>query len=406
MSGDGRKGLYALAVTLGLLLGGLIYFLFVMHPPEMRATPQEVDSTRRSEASNSAMPASERLLAAPSALASDEADVCGYGRVKRSVVEGLQVTARAAADRVLSRFAAGLAASKDESDGALGLFLREALSGKSLDELADCGETDSCSHGTTAPSAEQAADIQASLVRLASASRNPQAYALAFQSCGYRSGPGVKGPCALLSAERWAQIEPDNGVPWLILASAAQAANDLPARDTAVVRASTAQRFDAHLPNFLGLLHSPGIQAEPPQIRAALEEDLLGLEITRPAMPYSAFLGFCGYPSTADAGRLRVCGDLANLLLNHDQTMIGLGAGVKLAQSAGFPPERINALREEKKALDSAAQKQAQETGEGVTCQEITRFEQWAADYAQLGGRGVAIKFLEKNGVAKARPLK
>jgi hypothetical protein len=402
MSGDGRKGLYVLATTMALILGGLIYFLFVVHPSE---TP-ETDSASRPESSNSAMPASPRLLAAQPALASDEADLCGYGRVKRSVVEDLQVKARVAADKALSRFAAGLTASKNESDSALGLFLQESLSGKSLDELQDCGKAESCGRGMTAPSAEQAAAIQGSLVRLASSGRNPQAYALAFQSCGYRTGPGAEGSCALLSAERWAQIEPDNGVPWLLLASTAQAANDLAGRDTAVVRASAARRFDAHLPNFLGLLQSPQIQAETPQIRAALAEDLLGLETTRPAMPYSAFLRFCNYPSTADTGRLKVCGDLANLLLNHDQTLIGLGTGLRLAQSAGSPPERLNTLREEKKALDLAAQKQTQETGEGVTCQEITRFEQWAADYAQLGDRGVATKFLEKNGLATSHPLK
>jgi hypothetical protein len=403
MSGNGRKGLYVLATTMALILGGLIYFLFVVHPPE---TPETDSASRRPEASNSAMPASARLLAARAALASDEADLCGYGRVKRSVVEDLQVKARVAGDKALSRFAAGLAASKNESDSALGLFLQESLSGKSLDELAECGKTESCGQGTTAPSVRQAAAIQGSLVRLASASQNPQAYALAFQSCGYRTGPGAEGSCALLSAERWAQIEPDNGVPWLLLASTAQAANDFAGRDTAVVRASAARRFDAHLPNFLGLLQSPQIQAETPQIRAALAEDLLGLETTRPAMPYSAFLRFCNYPSTADTGRLRVCSDLADLLLNHDQTLIGLGTGLKLGQSASFPPERLNVLREEKKALDLAAQKQAQETGEGVTCQEITRFEQWAADYAQLGDRGVATKFLEKNGLATSHPLK
>src|SRR5690348_7636220 len=158
MSGDGRKGLYVLATTMALILGGLIYFLFVGHPPE---TP-ETNSASRPEASNSAMPASARLLAAQAALASDEADLCGYGRVKRSVVEDLQVKARVAAEKALSRFAAGLAASKNESDSAFGLFLQESLSGKSLDELAECGKTESCGQGMTAPSVRQAAAIQGS----------------------------------------------------------------------------------------------------------------------------------------------------------------------------------------------------------------------------------------------------
>src|SRR4029077_2084872 len=161
---DGRKGLFVLAATMGLALVALIYFLFVVHAPE----EQRNSSAAKSQASNT--PTMPRLAVVPlPPMAADETNLCGYGRIKQDAVEDIRAKARTAADKTFSRLKARLADSGDESESALGLYLQ-----RSTDKL----------------------------VKLASGSRDPQVYALAFLACGYGTG----GACSLLSAEQWADI--------------------------------------------------------------------------------------------------------------------------------------------------------------------------------------------------------
>jgi hypothetical protein len=51
-----------------------------------------------------------------------------------------------------------------------------------------------------------------SVARLASSSTDPKVYAMAFRLCGVGSRP-LEGACQLLSAARWAQIDPGNAGP-------------------------------------------------------------------------------------------------------------------------------------------------------------------------------------------------
>jgi hypothetical protein len=174
---DGRKWLFAISAMMIVTLAALAYFLFVVHAPDA----QQTSSAPGGQASTT--PTMPRLsVAPPRPIAADEADLCGYGRVKQSAVEDIRAEAREVADKAFDGLKAKLAASRDPREAALGLYLQ--------------GSTEV-------------------LVKLASGSREPQVYAFAFLSCGYRTD----GACALLSAERWAEIEPDNAVPWLLIAS-------------------------------------------------------------------------------------------------------------------------------------------------------------------------------------------
>jgi hypothetical protein len=393
----------AVAAIAVLALTALV-FLLVDHAPAVPATASPSDRIVITPAAERSSP-----VAPTTPIAGDEVDACGNGRPKREASDGVLSEAGTDADKTLGRLAAKLAASPNERDSALGLFLRRSM--VYWEEHRDprdqvhtvCDDDQSCRQYTPELGARQSVAIRDTLVRMATASRDPQVYALAFHSCGDGYGTGAESACTLLSAARWAELEPDNGVPWLFLAGAAQAGNNGAARDQAVYRASTARRFDARFPNFVGLLQSPGAQAEAPENRSALASDLVGMEVTRPSLSYKPFLQYCNYPSEADATRISVCSDLANLLIKHDGTLLGLAMGVRLAQSAGWPPEVVNALREEKKALFVAAR---YPIGERRTerldadCEELVRFEQWVADYARLGELGVARKFLEKSGSA------
>jgi hypothetical protein len=189
-------------------------------------------------------------------------------------------------------------------------------------------------------------------------------------------------------------------VPWLLIAN--RASNDA-ARYEAIYRASAAQRFEAHFPDFFGLLQLPGVRSQAPQIRSALEEDLNAMRLTLPTLPYQPFFRFCNFPGVADASRTGVCSDLAKLFLERDRTMIGFGVGVKLAQAAGWSPDLVNTLREKKTEYERALQQAVAPEGghperETVSsdCESQAVFEDFAADYARLGERGVAEKFIKE----------
>jgi hypothetical protein len=362
--GDGHKGLLILAAAMALALAALTYFLFVVHAPEDKQT----SSAAGSQASTTPV-APRWLVPPPRPIASGETDLCGHGWVNQDEVEGIRAEARAAADRTFSLLKDKLAASPRERESALGLYLQRSTE---------------------------------SLIRLASASRDPQVYALAFLSCGYSRS----GACESLSAEQWAKLEPDNAVPWLLVASAPY--NGI-TRDDAIYRASAAQRVDAHFPDFLGMLQWPEIRGQAPQTRSVLAEDLSGLRLTLPTLPLSPFYRFCNVPSVAEPSHMSICNNLAKLFLDRDRTMIGLTVGVKLAQSADWSPDVVKSLAETKTAYQAAYQAalagRMPQTADRVhsDCEEQAAFEHWAADIAGLGDRGVAMKYIEETAEKERR---
>jgi hypothetical protein len=355
MTGSEGKWLFVVSAIMALAVAALVYFLFGVHAPEA----QQTSAASGSQASTG--PGAPRVRVAPlPEPAADETELCGYGRVKESDFDDIRAKAAAAADRTLRGLRVRLAASADPRAAALGFYLQ--------------GSKDA-------------------LVKLASGSRDPQVYALAFLSCGYARD----GACALLSVEQWANIEPDNAVPWLLVAAAA---SDSAARDEAVFRAAAADRFDARFPDFLGLLRSPDVRSQPPQTRAAIGEDLVGLEVTLPGLPYQPFYRFCNFPSAAEGSHMGACNNLAKLLLERDRTMLGFAVGAKLAQTAGWPPDAVKKLGEQKMEFQAAftAAVSEQSAKARSNCEELAAFDRWAADYSSLGDRGVAIKFIEEVG--------
>ena len=356
MNEIGRGWLFVVLAAMALTLAALSYFLFGKDaPPPATSRPREPAPV---EAAEVKLPEPS-----PPPIAADETDLCGYGRVKKAAAAEILAQARIAADKVFDRLKDRLAASREPREQALGLYLK--------------GSTDT-------------------LVALASGSGDPQVYGLAFVACAY----GGYGPsCDLLSAQQWAMIEPDNAVPWLLIA-ARQPPVDEATFDQAIYRASTAQRSDPHLPNLLGLAQMPEIRGQPPQTRSLLEDDLVAMQATLPTLSYQPFFRYCNFPSVAEAGHLIACNDLATLFIERDNSMIGLGVGIKLAQTADWPPDRIDKLLKTKaqyQAALTAAMTQHPDRAR-TDCEEQADFEHWAADNARLGDRGAAMKFVQEAG--------
>jgi hypothetical protein len=355
------RGLLGASIVIGLSVAAMYYFLFVVHAPEER----QASSTSATSTAN-AMP---WLVASPwNRNAKREADTCRHRLVSPEAFEEIHAQARKAADAAFDSLKDRLAASGDPRQAALGLYLQQ-----STEEL----------------------------VRLASGSDDPQIYALALLSCHYQP---YGEPCGSLSMEHWADIEPDNGVPWVFIANrdSWDFQSDSRSRtrfDQAMYRLSTARRFDPHFPNFLGLMQLPELRDQAPETREVLEEDLVAMKLTLPSLPYRPFFRYCNFPSTADPSHYSGCNDLAKLLIERDNTVIGLAVGTKLAQSALWSPARISELRERKAQYDKALRAAAVQPRDGVRsdCEEQTALERWAADYSSLGERGLAEQYIRES---------
>jgi hypothetical protein len=393
--------------TLGVLLLITVAFLAHRSEPVVPST-----DTHRARAQDAPLAGERPSAVAPtSATTADEVDVCGYGRVERSASEEIESNAQTAAERSLGRLAVKLASSPKERESAVGLFLGpwipQAIRDEYLQDHPECHDNQTCEEYATQLAKRKTETIVDALVRAASGSRDPEVYASALQTCpgafgnafGWNSSPA----CSALSVAHWAELEPDNGVPWLLLA---QKANDATERDQAVYHASTAKRFDAYFPNFVGLSQRPEIRAEAPQTRWALADELFAIELVRPTLSYTPFLQFCNYSAVADANRVSVCSNLAHLLLDQDPTLMGFGIAVRLAQSADWPRDQLAALRDEKDAVYKAAQgRAAQKPGKGSgDCEDLARFEHWTADYAQFGQLGVARRLVDEEGGMRTQP--
>src|SRR5690348_12163304 len=84
------------------------------------------------------------------------------------------------------------------------------------------------------------------LVLLAIETNDPVIYALALNHCGEGGYAMAAGPCQGLSWEHWANIDPDNAVPWLGIATKAASSGDQQGAKEALAKASTASRFDTY----------------------------------------------------------------------------------------------------------------------------------------------------------------
>jgi hypothetical protein len=112
------------------------------------------------------------------------------------------------------------------------------------------------------------------LVLLAMETNDPAIYALALGQCGEDNLDMAVGPCRGLSLEHWAQIDPDNAVPWMWIASRADRAGNHVQADEALGRAANASRLDS----YVGAMSALALAALPPEV-APLEKAVAGADL-------------------------------------------------------------------------------------------------------------------------------
>jgi hypothetical protein len=182
---------------------------------------------------------------------------------------------------------------------------------------------------------------------------DPRVAAIAWQLCS-NVAEGQAPACASITPQRWAQLEPGNAQAWLAVASDATQRGDEASAHEALSRAARGSSSRLGWSDVLRLAQSPSLQALPAVERELLVIDLIGVMASTTASGGLSAAVLCSQTAVESPQRRRDCGDVAQVLLDHGETLIELGIARAIGKRVGWDDERLNALEQELAALNDA----------------------------------------------------
>jgi hypothetical protein len=262
---------------------------------------------------------------------------------------------------LLGTLAASLARSAVEAERATGLVLQQSLvmdaaSRQAMLRRPGCESDSTCLIEIRRASVRAALPGADALARQAAATRDPLLYASALNACALAAAQETSSACATLRPEQWAQLDPDNAIPWLLSAHEATRRRDVAAADSAMQRAARARRVDWRLAPVLSL--PPRLPHLQEPVRAVVTSTLLvayvgTLQMASASTPAP---GLCTKATVADAARRVACSDVAELLVAKGATLMDHTVGAGLGSRVGWQAGRLQALNEERERLMEAFQ--------------------------------------------------
>ena len=194
--------------------------------------------------------------------------------------------------------------------------------------------------------------VQEAVAQQAAVSSDPRVVALGYGVC--HEGGAHASTCAALTAERWAQVDPGNGIPWIDLLAQARARGDEPAVQDAMAHLAAATRFDLR---FFGPAGAVARQAPAGGRDLAATGDLAGRSVTQAAAlslpPFMALYDVCRHEAGGDEARARQCREISDAMYAHSDTLITYAmSGALLFQTTGDTSRR-DFIRTERKVIEA-----------------------------------------------------
>jgi hypothetical protein len=320
--------------------------------------------------------------------ASDTVEICGHGSVaiahhdSDSVMHHIRALIRGAQ----ARWLAALLDSGDLRARVAGLLLSDRLSGE-IGGMKRLPEE----------------EVSEAIVQLAAGAGDPAVYAMAVSMCGTWSGAPANTPCQQISLRQWARLEPDNAVPWLLLAGAALADHDRAGEADAFTAAVNAHHFDSYSQSLLAFTEAELPQDLTALERAALAVDVIGIEAATVEPEFTVLSLHCSKDAVQDAGIRQQCSALAELLVSQDSSLLYLMVGKMIGARTGWPAARVNALQEELDALMEVSREAGETPEENPwSCEAVRRTNASLAQRLRLGEVGAARAALARSGEPQA----
>ena len=178
------------------------------------------------------------------------------------------------------------------------------------------------------------------VVQQAAVTTDPRLYALGYRMCHANLPPAPS--CGAISLERWMQLDPDNGTPWLTALSEAQARGDAEGVRAAMSRLASATRFDIYSHIAVGAVARRAARDDP---ALAAVNDLASKAMTVEAvLPLPAFhpvIQVCQDKAAGDVELVQTCRRISDTMFAHSDTLISLAiSGALLLQTTGDASRR------------------------------------------------------------------
>jgi hypothetical protein len=224
------------------------------------------------------------------------------------------------------------------------------------------------------------------LVLLALETNDPAIYALALGQCSENNVDMPAGPCRGLSLEHWAQIDPDNAVPWMWIASRADKTGDPVRTDEAFSRAAKASRLDS----YVGAMRALALNALPPKV-TPLEKAVAGadlISISGLVAPVALVTTLCSERALQIATRKQQCSSATNVLATHGTSITEVAMAAILGERLGWPEDKWIALRKESDSYRPAPSYPwgKADSSAGFRCERVLRYDSFIDQLAAHGG--------------------
>ena len=307
----------------------------------------------------------------------DLVEICGHGRVELDVDDPQGYKYVGALSRpATARWLAALTASDDARARAAGLMLSPLV-----------GIID----------APAIPDARNALARSALGSSDPAVYALALSFCRLGSPDLSNGPCVQLSPREWSELDPTNGVPWLLLAAAAHTAKDAVAEADAFRHVATAQQFETYTNSLLAFAQPSMPDDATPAEREYLAISTIGIEAAA-MIPYPEVLRYCSKEALQNPRVRGQCEQVAETLVDKGTTILDLAEGKATGARLGWPEERLSRISQ---YIDALLQIEMSTSVPGAAmwnCENTTIANRFLNARSQLGERGAANEALLQSG--------
>lgn len=320
--------------------------------------------------------------APPRANSASTLEVCGYGQVPIDKNDASAIFQRVGAltKGAGTRWLSALQNSGDLRARVAGLLLEGKVTGG--DSLR--------------PVEEQTRN---EVVQLAAGSGDPAVYAMALSMCNTVAATDAESACRELSLQQWSRIDPDNAVPWLLLAGKARSRHDSAAEAEAFSHAATAHKIDSYSDSVYAFAEPELPQDVTPLERSYLATEVIGVEAAIGLPQYSVASQHCSSNAMQDSKVQLQCKSLAELLVTKGTNLLDLALGKTIGARAGWPSERVKELVLEQHALMQSIIQQAPSDNDKMwTCDAVSRANAYVIQRVRMGELGAARDGLERSG--------
>jgi len=189
--------------------------------------------------------------------------------------------------------------------------------------------------------------VEDAVAQLAAATGDARVFELAHELCqkAWARSPA----CAGLTVERWAEVDPGNGLPWVELLGQAEARGDEPGVRDAMAHLAAATSFDTRLYGPAGAVvrHLP-VDGRDLAAAGDLVTRAIGQAAALPMPSFKPLLDACRNEAEGDGQRARQCRAISDTMYAHSDAMIPFAIAGRLLQATTGDSSRYDLIKTER----------------------------------------------------------